>query len=145
MLIDELDLGWLLFLFVKLIFIPDLRPPVETKSEEMVLLLLFSWPNTLSDWVTTVSTKFEVVNLLEPGVDDDVVSFGILRSLAFFSSITPSTSKLGLVFNLFFKFNVVDDLRLELLRFTVVEVFEGKSISFSGDESEDPLSAGIGL
>lgn len=61
------------------------------------------------------------------------------------SSIVPFISILGLGFILFFVFVV--DFELDPLRFVVVVivvvvvVFNGISASFSGDESDDPLSA----
>lgn len=88
-----------------------------------------------------VSTKFEVVNfpaLAEP-------SLGVLRPLLLLvSSATPFTSTtLGLVFDLFLEFVV--DFEPEPFLLLLDVDFIGVSASFSGDESDDPLSAGIGL
>lgn len=88
-----------------------------------------------------VSTKFDVVNfpaLAEP-------SLGVLRPLLLLvSSATPFTSTtLGLVLDLFLEFAV--DFELEPFLLLLDDDFIGVSASFSGDESDDPLSAGIGL
>lgn len=99
-----------------------------------------SCPNTLSDCVTIVSTKFDVVNFpvfAEP-------SLGVLRPLLLLvSSATPFTSTLGLVLDLFLEFVV--DFELDPFLLLLDDDFIGVSASFSGDESDDPLSAGIGL
>lgn len=98
-----------------------------------------SCPNTLSDCVTIVSTKLDVVNLLEL-VE---LSLGVLRPLPpLLSSVTPFISKLGLALDLLLEFAV--DLELKLFRLPLDD-FIGVSASFSGDESDEPLSAGIGL
>lgn len=69
----------------------------------------------------------------------------MLRPLPLLSSVIPLTSRLGLAFDLLFELDV-DDFELEPLRFVVLEdVFRGISASFSGEESDEPLSAGIGL
>jgi len=110
-----------------------------TAAVAAVVMMLPSCPNTLSDCVTIVSTKLEVVNLLEL-VE---LSLGVLRPLLpLLSSATPFISKLGLAFDLLLEFAV--DLELELLRLPLDD-FIGVSASFSGDESDEPLSAGIGL
>lgn len=130
---DEFDFVCPLFLWPALAPDPDLI--VATAAVEV----LPSCPNTLSDWVTIVSTKLEVVNLL--GLV--VFSLGVLRPLPLLSSATPFSSRLGLVLDLFLE--LVVDLELELFRLPLDEDFIGVSASFSGDESDEPLSAGIGL
>ena len=133
---EEFDFVCPLFLWPELEFDPDLMVVAATAA---VVDVVPSCPNTLSDWVTIVSTKFEVVNLLE----FVVLSLGVLRPLLLLSSATPFISRLGLVFDLFLEF--VADLELELFRLPLDEDFIGVSASFSGDESDEPLSAGIGL
>lgn len=133
---EEFDFVCPLFLWPELEFDPDLMVAAATAA---VVDAVPSCPNTLSDWVTIVSTKLEVVNLLE----FVVLSLGVLRPLLLLSSATPFISRLGLVFDLFLEF--VADLELELFRLPLDEDFIGVSASFSGDESDEPLSAGIGL
>jgi len=118
-----------------LVFIAEVVAVVVT----VVIVPLPSCPNTLSDCVTIVSTKLEVVNLLEL-VE---LSLGVLRPLLpLLSSAIPFISKLGLALDLFLEFAL--DLELELFRLPLDD-FIGVSASFSGDESDEPLSAGIGL
>ena len=133
---EEFDFVCPLFLWPELEFDPDLMVAAATAA---VVDAVPSCPNTLSDWVTIVSTKLEVVNLLE----FVVLSLGVLRPLLLLSSATPFISRLGLVLDLFLEF--VADLELELFRLPLDEDFIGVSASFSGDESDEPLSAGIGL
>lgn len=110
-----------------------------TVGATVVTVPLPSCPNTLSDCVTIVSTKLEVVNLLEL-VE---LSLGVLRPLPpLLSSATPFISKLGLALDLLLEFAL--DLELELFRLPLDDLI-GVSASFSGDESDEPLSAGIGL
>lgn len=96
--------------------------------------------------MTTVSTKFDVVNLL--GLEEEELSLGVLPPLPIFSSAFPFISKLGLALDLLFELDDDDDafvFEFELLRLPLLVVFTGVSASFSGDESDEPLSAGIGL
>lgn len=142
---DELDFDWPLFLCATCVLDADLTaatgggtgPGAGTGPVP-------SWPNTLSDWVTMVSTKLEVVNLLDAKLEA-FASFGVLWPLPLLSSVIPLFSRLGLAFDLLFELDV-DDFELEPLRFVALDkVFKGISASFSGEESDEPLSAGIGL
>lgn len=99
---------------------------------------LTSVPKTLSLCVTMVSTKFDVVNLA------GTLSLGVLLPVLR-SSSTPFTSKFGLGFDLLFDVDALA-LEFELRLFPLVPAgFVGVSDSFSAEESDDPLSAGIGL
>lgn len=134
--LEELDFAWLIFLYVLGLF------PLVFTAEMFAATVIapLSCPNTLSDWVTIVSTKFEVVNLLELAE----LSLGVLRPLPLLSSVIPFISKLGLALDLLLELLV--DLELELFRLPLVDAWRlGVSASFSGDESEEPLSADIGL
>lgn len=140
--VDELDLAWPMFLCIvfglpTFVFIAEAVAAAVAATAATVVATP-SCPNTLSDCVTIVSTKLEVVNLLEL-VE---LSLGVLRPLLLLSSATPFISKLGLAFDLLLEFVV--DLELELFRLPLDDL-TGISASFSGDESDEPLSAGMGL
>lgn len=133
------DFDWLRFFWLRPELEADLVIVVEENETVVIGILVLSWPNTLSDWVTIVSTKLEVVNLLELAA----FSFGVLLPLLFFSSVTPLSSTLGLIF--LFLIEALD-LKFEFLRLALfADDLTIVSDSFSGDESDDPLSAGIGL
>lgn len=138
--VDELDFPWPPIFLCATFELPEFVFIAETVAvvATVVIVPLPSCPNTLSDCVTMVSTKLEVVNLLEL-VE---LSLGVLRPLLpLLSSVTPFISKLGLALDLLLEFAL--DLELELFRLPLD--FIGVSASFSGDESDEPLSAGIGL
>lgn len=138
--VDELDFPWPPTFLCAAFELPAFVLIVEAVAvvATVVTVPLPSCPNTLSDCVTTVSTKLEVVNLLVL----EELSLGVLRPLLpLLSSTTPFISKLGLALDLLLEFAL--DLELELFRLPLD--FIGVSASFSGDESDEPLSAGIGL
>lgn len=144
---DELDFPWPPMLLCAAFELPPPPPllvfiaeAIAVVATVVTVLAVPSCPNTLSDWVTMVSTKFDVVNLLEL-VE---LSLGVLRPLLppLLSSATPFISKLGLALDLLLEFAV--DLEPRLFRLPLDD-FIGVSASFSGDESDEPLSAGIGL
>jgi hypothetical protein len=136
-----------------------------------------SAPNTLSLWVTTVSTKFEVVNLVVPllvllvtnvpitavaerfeaslgpteGFDDLVMSAvsppAPMEEASLRLGLCPPTTVLAPVAPPFTP--TATEVAVVALpvpfRFPLTPALTILSDSFSGEESEDPLSAGIGL